>query len=268
MNKRLALWWGLQSPPRVYALGERIHRLKGRIHRLEERYTFRDKNDPESKWRCCELWQRSLDYKWNAREFAQKHGCRVPRLYWSGRKTSRLPFDSLPDRYVIKPNFGFSRKGVYVMARGVDLLTRTAYAEAELREPVRQFTGGLFGQPILVEELVTDNRESGLPTEYKCHVFLEKIAAIQVLHRGVDQRDTKHRFYTEQWEIFDDPISTKFQTDNYSDPPGCLDEMLTMAKRLGRAYGTYVRVDFYASEQGCVFGEFASSHGRGFTRYA
>lgn len=36
--------------------------------------------------------------------------------------------------------------------------------------------------------------------------------------------------------------------------------MLMMARKLGEAYDTYVRIDFYASKLGCVFGEFTPYH--------
>src|SRR5688572_18144727 len=56
------------------------------LHRLKERVTRTDRNDSEETWRsCCKFWQRTLTYKLNSREFAQKYGCRVPELYWSGR---------------------------------------------------------------------------------------------------------------------------------------------------------------------------------------
>ena len=33
------------------------------------------RDDPLSSWHCCPLWQRKLENKWNAREFAIKLGC-------------------------------------------------------------------------------------------------------------------------------------------------------------------------------------------------
>jgi hypothetical protein len=197
-----------------------------------------------------------LHYKWNAREFAQKHGCRVPELYWFGRRINRLPFDTLPEYYVVKPNSGYKRRGVYVMAAGRDLLSQATHTKTELAKRLRRVTGGPLGQPILVEEFIADDGEYQLPTEYKCHVFGETIAAIVVTHRSASRRDTRRQVYTPEWELFGDPMNMNFPPGRYIDPPWCLNEMLTMAIKLGRAYGTYVRIDFYASKLGCVFGEF------------
>ena len=261
--KRWRHWW---APPQSFG----VSACKERIHRLKERYAVRNGNDAESDWQCCEFWQRTLIYKWNAREFAQKHGCRVPSLYWFGRKLSTLPFESLPDCYVVKPNLGFSRNHVYVMARGTDLLRNESYTNAQLTETLREVTRGILGVPVLVEEFVKDEQgEHKLPTEYKCHLFGEKIAAIQVIQR-MDNVRAKHRYYTENWEMFEDPMSTILPLDDIRRPPRCLDEMRASARTLGKAYGTYVRADFYASEAGCVFGEFSStpSLGETFTPYA
>ena len=43
------------------------------------------------------------------------------------------------------------------------------------------------------------------------------------------------------------------------DPPRCLEEMLRLARRLGVAIGTHMRIDFFASDSGYVFNEFSSA---------
>jgi hypothetical protein len=240
------------------------------LHRLSERHTHRAKDDPDESWRCCQNWQRTLSYKWNAREFAQKYGCRVPSLYWFGKRLRHLALGSFPDHYVLKPNFGFSRNNVYVVSNGIDLLRRITVSEQQLREALHPVTRGILGVPLLLEEFVRS--ESGayeLPTEYKCHVFGATIGAIEVIRRPDNSR-ARHRYYTAKWELFDDPMDTDLALDEPTDPPQCLKEMLASAARLGQAYGSYVRADFYASPAGCVFGEFSSTpaRGRGPTPYA
>lgn len=60
------------------------------------------------------------------------------------------------------------------------------------------------------------------------------------------------------------------EPDDPQPPPRCLDEMLDVSRRLGTAYGTYARIDLFASGEGCVFGEFTSTPraGRGVTPFA
>ena len=44
--------------------------------------TWRSSADHDERWRCCDVWPRSLINKWNGREYAVKYGCKVPALYW------------------------------------------------------------------------------------------------------------------------------------------------------------------------------------------
>lgn len=70
------------------------------------------------------------------------------------------------------------------------------------------------------------------------------------------------RSYDENWNLIPD-IGNDFQKCPYQDPPICLDEMIAHAKQLSRAYEIYVRVDFYATDKGAIFGEFSPTPSRG-----
>lgn len=263
IRARQRFWWG---KPGKWRNRESYRRL---LHRVKETHRLLSKDDPDSRWRCCDLWQRTLSNKWNAREFAQRHGCRVPTLYWWGRRPAALPLDSLPAHFVIRPIWGANGRGVHVLANGRDLLHERTYSRDELRTELRREQGRLSRFPLLVEEFVkTENSDYALPVEYKCYTFGGTVAAIQVVERfGIRAR---HGFYNPAWELLADRMNTHNPPAPYRDPPHCLEEILVCAKRLGVAYGTFVRVDFYATDRGCVFGELSSTplDGREFTAFA
>lgn len=263
IRTRLRVWWG--GPNRWRNRGS-YRRL---FHRLQEHYILRSWDDPEERWRCCELWQRTLHNKWNAREFAQRYGGRVPTLYWYGRRIGALSLDALPTYFVVRPTWGTVRRGVHVIAHDQDLLHERAYSKQQLIVEVRKEQGWVARYPILVEEFVkTEAGHYALPVEYKCHTFGATVGAIEVIQRA--GRHARSRFYTPSWDLFEDRMHTYLPQADYVDPPRCLDDILGCAKRLGTAYGTYVRVDCYATDKGCVFGEFASapSGGQHFTAFA
>jgi hypothetical protein len=60
-------------------------------------------HDCIEKWKAAPYWQRKLSNKYNAREFAQMHGCKVSDLYWKGADIDNLDFSKLPPYYVIRP---------------------------------------------------------------------------------------------------------------------------------------------------------------------
>jgi hypothetical protein len=263
IQTRQRVWW---AKPNKWRNRESYRHL---FHRFKDTHRLRSKDDPEHQWHCCELWQRSLSNKWNAREFAQRYGCRVPALYWYGRRTGALPLDSLPTHFVIRPIWGAAGKGTYVLAHGRDLRHERVYSKDQLMAELRRQRGWVSRFPILVEEFVkTETGEHALPIEYKCYTFGATIGAIQVVQRI--GRQAWHRFYTPSWDPFEDKMGTDNPPAEYCDPPRCLEEILACARRLGGAYGTFVRVDCYATDRGCVFGEFSSTpmNGRGFTAFA
>lgn len=249
---RQRVWWG---NPNRWRNRESYRRL---FHRLKEHFALRSKDDPEDQWRCCDLWQRTLINKWNAREFVQRYGCRVPALYWFGRRPGALPLDSLPTYLVIRKVWGTARRGVYVLAHDRELLHERTYTKDQLKAAVRRDQGLVPRVPILVEEfLKTETGDYALPIEYKFYTFGATVGGIQVVQRTGLR--VQNRFYTTAWEPFEDPMNTYLPQADLIDPPRCFDEMVACAKRLGTAYGTFVRVDLYATEKGCVFGEFSST---------
>jgi len=265
IHKRLRVWW--QKPrdlrdPNTYT---------DYLHQLRERSSSRRRDDSEESWRCCPHWQRSLSNKWNAREFAVRNGCQVPELYWYGRNLRDLRFESLPDRYVIRPTFGHSREGVYVFCDGLDLLTARSIGRAEVCHTLGGVLRRLLNGRVLVEEFVSDPASKcRLPLECDLHMFGERIGAIQVIHRSAVKGRTRHRWYSDSWQPFSDQMNPKLPLADPIPAPSRLAELIRAGQRLGRAYGTYVRVDFLVTETKVVFGEFATTPGggRGFTPFA
>ena len=264
LQRRARVWWG---KPNKWRNRDSYRHL---LHRLKENHSLLSEDDPEERWRCCALWQRLLSNKWNARQFVQRHGFRVPALYWYGRRPGALPIDALPDHFVVRPIWGAATRGTYVFARDRDLLSGIPFSKASLKEHLVRTAGRFVRFPIMAEEFVkTESGRYELPTEYKWYMFGDTVGAIQVVQRS-DRDEARNRFYTAGWEPFDDPINTHNAVADYVDPPRGLGELLTCAQTLGAAYGTFVRVDLYATDAGCVFGEFSSTplEGRYFTPFA
>lgn len=262
--RRRHLWWG--EWPRWRAL----RTYRDTLHRGRERYTYRRRDDPDDAWRCCAFWQRTLVGKWNGREFAARHGCRLPALYWCGYAPTGLSRLTLPDAFVVRPLFGTTRRGVYVVAHGRELLRKAAAAAPALRRRILASSTMPWTAPTLVEEFVkTEDGRYELPVEYKCYTFGDVVAAIEVIERrDAYAGGAKHRYYTAAWEPFADAMNVVLPQAAPRDPPRCLDEMLRIAPRLGAALGTFMRIDFFSTPEGCVFNEFSSTPHEGYTPYA
>jgi hypothetical protein len=262
---RLRVWWGVPRnlrDPRTYP---------SIIHRLREVHSKRDRDEPDEKWRCCRYWQRSLSNKWNSREFAARHGCRLPDLYWCGRDPRRLAFESLPESYVIRATSGSARRGVIVCYQGTDLLTEEPFVPAEWARGVRGLGKSLRRGRLLVEELVGGpDGEGSLPLECKVHLFGEHVGAFEVVERSAKPGQTTNGFYSAEWARFSDPMDTYLPSGRDIPVPHCLPDVLAAGTRLGAACGTYVRADFFITATGAVFNELGGTPGLGeaFTPFA
>jgi hypothetical protein len=153
------------------------------------------------------------------------------------------------------------------MADGKELLRDEAMSPSSERRAIVRSLRLPRPFPVLIEEFAdADGDSCRLPIEYKCHTFADTVAAVEVVERtGV--RAATHRFYGSTWEPFRDPMNTDLPQGELRDPPSCLEDMLRFAVRLGTAFGTYVRVDFFAGARGCLFNEFSSTPTQPFTPY-
>jgi hypothetical protein len=261
---RSRLWWDAPRPGSGRT-------LRDAAHRLIERHAVRRRDDPDSVWRCCEAWPRTLVDKWNGREFAAKHGCTLPELFARVGPFSRPQLDTLPGHFVVRPARSAKRREVLVVAEGREILRDRPATAAELRRELAPWRR--LGAPValVIEDFVrAEDGSHRPPVELKCHTFAGTVAAIDVIQRTSLKADSR-LVYTPDWEPFKERImDTALPRSEPRDPPAGLAEMLALASRLGADLGTYMRIDFFASEGGCVFNEFSNTPrgGRDLTPYA
>ena len=232
---------------------------------------------PESEWRCCEHWLKRLRNKWNAREFAKRHGVDTPELYWHGTEPGDIPFDELPDSFVVRLTKGAGANDVFPVVRGRELFDRHELSPNQLVDRIkvsmdraeRQLTRHTLGHPrplrILVEEFVkTPAGCAELPWNYKIWMMRDHVAAIQVVRIG-ERNESKgplprpSAFFDGSWRLHPSSFYAGGSLAEGLEPPTCLDELVDGARSLAIACDTFIRVDMYASDRGPVFGEFTAT---------
>ncbi|MEJ7685393.1 MAG: ATP-grasp fold amidoligase family protein [Segetibacter sp.] len=219
------------------------------------RNTVMNASDLLDKWKDVKNWQRKLSNKNNAREFAKKHGCRVPEIYWRGRDIDNINFNNLPSQFVLKPTIGCSSKLVFLMNDKFNFMNNLSYSKKELTKIMAEALKENYYLEFIIEEFVrSEQGKYKIPNDYKFHTFKGEIAAINVINRFANKEGFM-RAYDANWNLIKE-IGTDFPKGPYQDPPACLEEMIAHAKVLSKAYEIYVRIDFYATDKGAVFGEF------------
>lgn len=226
------------------------------------RNTMMTADDPMEKWRQGENWQRKLSNKHNAREFAKMHGCKVPNLYWRGRNVNSINFAELPEAYVIRPTIGHSSNMVFLMHDNINLLDEKAYSNEEVRNILAEALSKNLRLEFLLEEfLKTEGGDYKIPVDYKFYMFNGEINSILVISR-INSSKKVSNYYDENWNPIQN-LCEDYPKGAYQPPPTCFREMIKQAKELSRAYEIFVRIDFYATDKGSVFGEFTPTPGLG-----
>lgn len=232
------------------------------------RQVFLNAQMPLEEWTNVSNWQRRLSNKYNSREFAVLHKCRVPQLYWKGNDPENIDFDSLPAHYVIRPVTGHSCNLVFLMNDNVNLMDGKVYQKEEIVSILKREIKANPHRMFLVEEfLKTELSVHKIPDDYKLYMFNGEIACIQLINR-FSAHTGKTSWYDENWKRLRN-INSIYPVGSTQNAPACFEEIKAHARALSKSYQTFVRIDFYATDRGAVFGEFTPTPGMGFhfTRY-
>jgi TupA-like ATPgrasp len=189
----------------------------------------------------------------------------LPDVYYLTREPETIPFDELPDRFIVKPTHCSGWVEVVTDKPGIDREKLVALCHYWLGYSFYDVWRVPFYRnvepQIIVEELIDDG--NGLvPNDYKLHVFDGAVKLIQVdTGRFVDHR---RRLYTPAWEQLD--VRTQFPDAGDVPRPCHLERMIEAAEALSRGMD-YVRADFYDTPHKLYIGELTMGSGGGLERF-
>jgi hypothetical protein len=209
---------------------------------------------------------------------AEKLCIPVPDLYWHGmgKDIDKIPFDTFPECYVVKPANAWSCVGVFVMKNGVNLFDGKKYNHADLRRELKKIAKRFPKSMILVEEMVTtESGEHKVPIDYKCHLFGGKLESILAIRRR-DGHSGWASFYDKNWKnkgganTSEPTLHIAPYKPEIISAPKELKTLVEYSERMGSFYGSFVRMDFYSTAKGIVFSEVTHfpNAGGNYNRYA
>lgn len=221
-----------------------------------------DKNPLMAK--CCD--------KYAVREYVESKGCGgiQNKLIWQGFDPSEIPFDSLPERFVIKVTHGSTFNIICKDKKSLDREYAVKKCVKWLKHRFIPCYGewfyGVEKPRVIVEEYLEDenNKNSSLK-DYKVYCFNGRPEYIRVMTgRFSDLHDT---VYDSEWNLLRDVNMGYPCTNTAEERPKCLDEMLTYAKELSKDFN-HARVDFYIVNGRIYFGEITFTSGSGFDKFS
>jgi hypothetical protein len=183
----------------------------------------------------------------------------LPTLYYLTDRPETIPFDKLPEEFVVKPNHG---SGWVQIVRGKGSLDRTALIETcagwlkqSYYEETREWPYKHIEPRIIVEQFIDDGK-ADTHCEYKFYVF---DGVVQFIHVDVDIFTNPRQWgLTPAWETI--KAGMKFEDVNGQLPPPLhLKEMLAAAEALGRGGVDFIRVDLYDTPSCLYVGELTTT---------
>lgn len=206
----------------------------------------------------------TVEDKWAVRDYVRDRIGEeyLPEIYFSTSNPESIPFNSLPESYVIKPSH---LSGEIIL---VDASERLKHDEVISRCDcwltmthgilAGEYWNSMIKPRVLIEERLYDE-EYGVPLDYKLFVFHGRVEFIQV---DLD-RFSNHtrRFYTRDWVPQD--FTLEYPLGPVIERPKKLKEMIKVAESLGDQF-EHVRVDLYQPNgEAVIFGEMTVAHGSG-----
>ena len=228
--------------------------------RLQRWYHSPPHPDPEVQQRRHSVAM--LANKSEMHAYATRMNIPLPRRFAEVDSVDALDFRALPHRVVVKPNNQCSQSGVCLFDRGREVFSGDIVPLAERQDYVRERLAQVQplppGTKIIAEEFVEDfEPEMTVPRAFKTFVAGGRTWVTKVVDRNGPGGRTTERYYSRDWTPYD-----LFQTTNpLADPipePMHYRQLLDLSDRIARDIECFMRLDFYITPRGVLFGEFTS----------
>jgi hypothetical protein len=186
----------------------------------------------------------------------------LPKLYHLTDQPGTIPFDNLPDKFVVKPTHGSGWVEIVTDKAALDsdafIRTCRGWLSRNFYELTREWAYKNIEPRILVEEFVDDG--SGIsPRDYKFFVFDGNVEFIKV--DALRFTDHRNRIYTADWRKLD--VLFWFEDiDGELPRPLHLAEMVAASEAIDKDFD-FICVDFYDTPERIYLGELTPTAGCG-----
>lgn len=242
---------------------------------LEHPKTFSEKIQWIKLYDHNSLMPRCAD-KYTARGYVKEHGCGqyLNELLWHGSDPAQIPFDELPEKYVVKVTHGSTFNVIVDGTKLVDREEVVAKCHKWLNTKFLPCYGEWFygrsggvEPSVVVERFIESDGDNGLD-DYKVFVMNGK-AVLTLVCTGRTANAHYEDCYDMDWNLIEGCGMGEERSGKAIPKPACFDEMIDAAEKLAAPFD-HARVDFYITGVGSpklVFGEITFTSGSGFDRF-
>lgn len=201
--------------------------------------------------------------KYAVRKYIESCGCPeiLNELYGAYDTVDEIPWDSLPEKFVIKWNFGCGQNLICKDKSKLDIedaknKLRAWYKVRDtfyLPYSEMQYRGI---KPKLICERFIEPEDGFLPVDYKFYCFGGKAACVLLCTgRDAQGHGAKYYFFDRDWNLLRYNQTGKNAPEGFTLPrPEGIDHLFDYAEKISKPF-PFVRADFYLEKGKVYFGE-------------
>lgn len=198
--------------------------------------------------------------KYAVREYVKQCGCgdTLNELIGVWDDVDSIPFDELPDKFVLKCTHGCHMNIICRDKQRLDIAATKKQLKKWMKEKYWKRNAELHYkkiQPRVICERYLSDLAEGLPIDYKIYCFGGEPQFIEIISgRSEDFLHYKDTYrWVNSWELIN---ATSEENDPNVPQPASFNEMLTVSRKLAQGGKfPYVRVDLYDVDGSVMFGE-------------
>lgn len=182
-----------------------------------------------------------------------------------------VDYEKLPCQFVLKTTHGGGCKSVLVVRDKSELDTNAV--NVMLRKWLKRSDDFRWYEPqykhiphrIIAEKLLVDDNGEGGLVDYKIHCFNGKPYSVFLCSGHYPIEHARFASYDLDWKMHPEHVCERYSTDSVFPKPCYFEQMLEYSAVLSKGF-PYVRVDWYNTKDGLVFGELTFTPAGGFMR--
>ncbi len=201
--------------------------------------------------------------KYRVREYVEQNGCgeTLVRQLGSWEKVSDIPWDELPQSFVLKWNFGAGFNIICADKSKLDIPEACKKLEKWSKEKYWLMYGEMhyskIPRRIVCEEYLSDlaGENNSSPDDYKLYCINGKVMYILVCSNRKGMH-ADYVMYDRDWNLLDYTELSRTHKERYvnSKPPAMLEKAIEYSERLSKPF-PFVRADWFISDDKLYFGE-------------
>lgn len=206
--------------------------------------------------------------KYLVREYVSKKGLSkyLPKLYGIYDNADNIDLNSLPSKFVLKPNNGCGNIFICKDKKTFDFeMCKRKLNEAikkDFSKELLEYHYSYIKGKIICEEFLDDGIHSQ-PVDYKFYCYNGKVECILLCSER--EKHLRLDYYDRNWNYLDYAIE-KYRSKVDHQKPKKLNEMIKVAEKLSSEF-KFVRVDLYEINNNIYFGELTFTPAGGLVYY-